>query len=166
MRYLRIGIIKKKEYNKIKDLTLKGLKNEFKSKIESPSNLKSIKEKIIINKDDYDIKKSSFFKNKVVQEYFNTEDDLFLISKKELLKIIKIYHKNIAKKYNDLVENKEDNFSFLFNKKRTWDNEFFDPYYLEGEDLISVDVDEYKIFELILIYKNINKNELIVLYSW
>lgn len=108
-----LGSMPKREYNKIKSMTREQLIEHYKLEVKQDENylgmgVYDFGDHLYCFGDNTDFvppKKSvkTFFKNKQLNEYFNNEDELAVVTKEFLASIIETYNKRIADYYNEMM---------------------------------------------------------------
>jgi len=176
-----IGYISKKEYNKIKSLNKDELFN-FSGDDDYYSVRNFIKELHELGKYcEFNTRglTKKFFKNKDLNDYYNSDMELFIVDKQFLEMIINTYSEFIKKHYKDMmsdvdVNNEEtwtkEKFAIIFQHIRSFSIEWtqLTPYNLnEGEEITTSWKYEYVVFELVRIYKSFDwKRNIMVYYGF
>ena len=129
------------------------------------------------HKELYEIGKYADY-NKGLEAFYNfdiykmCESEFHIMTKENLLEIIRDYHKKIYQGYKELEEGK-DSSEFIKSRVREWGRNGFDiqPYYLDqkktdGEIVRSWQY-EYAIFNLVYIYRTFDwENDYLIYSAW
>jgi len=180
-----LGVIPKKEYNKIKKMTKEELfsyKNEdiedgYVGPYKIVDQIYEYGKYCEFETDNYF---SKFFKNKELSNYMLADHDFYIVQKEFLEMTINNYNERIKKYYTKMLDGVED---MLENKAMTFEKqvELYDhirsmssewlqltPYKLDGRPSITTSWKyEYEIFELVRIYKTFDwKKNIMVYYGY
>ena len=133
------------------------------------------------------LRKKHFFKNKKIEKRYNEENQLYILGKTGLEKIIEnqrekiyLYYSEWIKIFNTYKENKNNLYleqkieKYFLDKETQWKGEMygkvkFTPYNLNLKDkeLVSSWKYEYTIFDLVKLYKTFDyKNNVLVMMAW
>lgn len=158
----KIGILDKKTYRKINKLNHDELISEFGEKEEGFVACYHItKEVYCLGKCcEFNFTKEMkkrVFKNKLIDNMFNDENDFYIITREGFETIIEDYRKKIVHYYKNLPSEENSLVSHVKEILDEWENPFnLKPYSLSGEEMVTSWKYEYAIFELVRIYRSID----------